>query len=79
MKKHGYQLYLPIVGHGVGRDVHEIPFLTPYNDSELESGMVITVEIEAKLSDWTIAVNLEDQILVTDRGYRDFNFVDLSL
>ncbi len=79
MKKHGYQLSLPIVGHGVGKDVHEIPFLTQYNDSELESGMVITVEIMSIKEDWTVSVDLEDEILVTDKGYRDFNFIDLSL
>ena len=79
MKKHGYRLFLPTVGHGVGRNIHEIPFLTENNNTVLESGMVFSVEIYLVNDDWTVAVDLEDQVLVTDNGYRDFNFVDLGL
>jgi len=78
MKKHGYSLFLPTVGHGVGRDIHEIPFLTGNNNTVLEAGMVFSAEIYLVNEDWSVAVDLEDQVLVTDNGYRDFNFVDFN-
>jgi len=79
MKKHGFRLFLPTVGHGVGRDIHEIPFLTENNTAILKPGMVFSVEIYLVNDDWTVAIDLEDQVAVTDSGYRDFNFVDLNM
>ena len=78
IQKHGYQLYVPAAGHGVGRDVHEPPFLTKSSDAPLAPGMVITVEIEVRARDVGI-INIEDEILITDKGYSPITCSDQNL
>jgi len=55
------------LGHGVGIDVHESPYLTPGSEDTLEPGMIVTVEpgvyIEGKYG-----VRIEDMVLVTKKG-----------
>ena len=58
------------LGHGIGRDVHEKPFLRGDNDTALRAGMVITVEPGIYLPGWG-GVRLEDDILVTADGPRN--------
>jgi Xaa-Pro dipeptidase len=77
-------LVLGQVGHGVGLDVHEDPFLTSGNETLLEPGMVITVEpVIVKTSAGRFAkdpakryqghapdmIVVEDMVLVTETGY----------
>jgi Xaa-Pro aminopeptidase len=78
MRRHGLQLSLPTVGHGVGRDVHEPPFLTASNDSELAPGMLLTVEIQVRESDVGY-MNIEDLVLVTDEGQETLTRFDRGL
>lgn len=65
-------------GHGVGLDIHEKPNLSPSGDTILSSGMVVTVEpgiyIENKFG-----VRIEDMVLVTDNGYRNFAHLEKKL
>lgn len=79
MKNCGFSLFLPYIGHGVGKDLHELPYLTEFNESVLKAGMVITIEIYYVNEDYTIAVNLEDQLLITDSGYEDLNFLNKEI
>ena len=59
--------YKHSLGHNLGREVHESPFLTPTDDSILEAGMVLTVEPGLYFSDWG-GVRIEDDLLVTANG-----------
>ena len=59
-------------GHGVGLDIHEKPSLSPNNCFKLESGMVVTSETGIYL-DNEFGVRIEDMVLVTDDGYKNFN------
>lgn len=69
MRRHGYQqLWGPTVGHGVGRDAHEPPFLKPSSDIELAPAMVFAVEIELRELGGR-HMNIEDMVLVTDEGH----------
>lgn len=55
------------IGHGVGIDFEEEPFLAPESTWKLEAGMVLAVEIpfySAKLGGF----NVEDVVLITDQG-----------
>ncbi len=55
------------LGHGVGLDVHEAPRLSRQGDTELEAGMVVTVEPGIYLSG-QYGVRIEDLLAVTSSG-----------
>ncbi len=61
--------FIHSTGHGLGADVHEFPRVSPYCDIKLETGMVITVEPGIYIPNLG-GVRIEDDILVTDNGYK---------
>lgn len=54
-------------GHGLGREVHEDPYIMRGNHQVLEPGMVFTVE-PGLYSPGDIGVRIEDDVLVGDDG-----------
>ena len=57
------------MGHGIGLDVHERPFLSVEDATPLESGMTFTDEPSLRLDD-RFGVRVEDVIVVTETGGR---------
>ena len=57
------------MGHGIGLDVHERPFLSVEDETALEAGMTFTDE-PSILLDGRFGVRIEDVIVVTERGGR---------
>jgi Xaa-Pro aminopeptidase len=55
------------LGHGVGLEIHEIPFMRPTSETILESGMTVTVEPGIYIPGWG-GIRVEDTVLVTDGG-----------
>jgi len=55
------------LGHGLGLDVHEPPYLVEGNGLELEPGMVVTVEPGIYLPG-EFGVRLEEDIVITENG-----------
>lgn len=56
------------VGHGIGKVVHEEPFIFSGNEAKLKEGDVITVEPGIYLTDF--GVRIEDTVLVTKDGFK---------
>ena len=57
------------MGHGIGLDVHEHPFLSVEDDTPLAAGMTFTDE-PSILVDGSFGVRVEDVIVVTESGGR---------
>ena len=65
----GYLPVVPYTGHGVGRVVHEPPYLSENDATVLEPGMSVTLEPTVNYqADGDIFVSIEDQFLVTEEG-----------
>jgi Xaa-Pro aminopeptidase len=58
----------PGLGHGVGLQLHELPFLSPGNQLKLPVGAVVTIEPGVYLPNYG-GLRLEDDVLVTANGY----------
>jgi Xaa-Pro aminopeptidase len=57
------------MGHGIGLDVHELPFLSVEDETPLEEGMTFTDE-PSIVVDGRFGVRVEDVIVVTPAGGR---------
>ena len=58
VKKQGFDVVRELVGHGVGKKVHEEPQIPNYGEKgkgiELEKGMVLALEPMVVMGDWHI-------------------------
>ncbi len=65
-------------GHGLGRDIHEDPYIMRGNSEILRSGMVFTIEPGLyELSEF--GVRIEDDVLITDSGSESLTHFEKSL
>ena len=65
-KLHGYSL-VHALGHGVGLDIHELPYINSKNDNILKANMVVTDEPGIYLPG-EFGVRIEDTTLITKSG-----------
>ena len=76
IKNAGYgEQFVHSTGHGVGLNIHEEPRISSKSDAVLEAGMVITIEPGIYI-EGIGGVRIEDMILVTKDGYRNFSVQD---
>ena len=79
ISERGYGNYFGhALGHGVGLEIHEKPFLSKRTEDVLRSGMVITIEPGIYLAN-RFGVRIEDMLLVADDGCENLTTVEKEL
>jgi Xaa-Pro aminopeptidase len=58
-------------GHGIGREVYELPPITPFSTYKLEPGMTMCLETPYYEIGWT-GIQVEDTLVITGNGCRLF-------
>lgn len=75
IKEHGFEGKMGhSLGHGVGIEVHEHPFIKKFNNEPLAVGNVVTVEPGVYLPG-KFGIRLEDCGVITENGYKPFTTI----
>jgi Xaa-Pro dipeptidase len=67
-KKYGMEPCMRFLGHGLGLNLHEEPFVAAHTDTELKEGMVFAIEPDYNTKDKKMGFHLEDNLIVTRNG-----------
>ena len=72
VEKHGFGVVRELVGHGIGRNVHEEPAVPNYGSRNsgitLQAGMVIAIEPMVTQGDYRVNMNRKDWVVKTLDG-----------
>jgi len=74
----GYDYFTHRVGHGIGLDMHEWPYLVQGNTQKMMAGMVFSDEPGIYIPN-KFGIRLEDDMFITDHGAEMFTWQSPSL
>jgi methionyl aminopeptidase len=78
VEAHGYSVVEAMVGHGVGREMHEDPqvpnFGPPHQGPELREGMVIAIEPMVNMGGYDVEVGADSWAIYTKDGSLSAHF-----
>jgi len=64
IEKAGYGKYfVHSTGHGVGLDIHEMPYISSRNSTKIRDGMVFTIEPGIYIPD-ELGIRIEDMVVM---------------
>ena len=66
------------LGHGIGLDGHEDPYIASSNEEKITSGMSFTIEPGIYI-EGQFGVRIEDNIVATDQGIKNLMTMDYEL
>ena len=70
--------FLTYLGHGLGRNVHEEPVLSPRSDRSLEPGMAMAIELITNQPEIGM-IGIEDDVVITADGHEDLSTIGREL
>jgi len=77
-EKHGYSVVRDLVGHGIGKKLHEEPQVPHYGKAgtglELKLGLVIAIEPMINAGDFQVRIRDDNWTIVTADGKRSVHF-----
>jgi methionyl aminopeptidase len=77
-KRHGYEVVRELVGHGVGKAVHEEPevpcFGQKHKGRKLTAGLVIAIEPMVNVGGWKVNFSDDGWTILTEDGSRSAHF-----
>jgi len=66
IEKAGFgEYYIHSTGHGVGLDIHEMPYISVKSDTIIEDGMVYTIEPGIYIPN-EFGIRIEDMVVMVD-------------
>ncbi|MFW6038500.1 MAG: M24 family metallopeptidase [Candidatus Saliniplasma sp.] len=78
-EEYGLSEYFPhLTGHGLGYDIHEAPIIDQGQETELKTGMVVTVE-PGIYKEGIGGARVEDMLLVTEKGHEELTKTERKL
>lgn len=79
LEQAGYgQYFVHRTGHGLGMELHEPPWITSESDTQLEPGMVFSIEPGVYLPG-KFGIRIEDIVVVTQQGCRRLTGLDQAM
>ena len=77
-KENVEEYFIHSLGHGVGLDIHEAPYINKKSETILEKGMIVTIEPGLYFKN-KFGIRIEDTYLITENGCKSLTNIQKNL